>query len=157
MSCYTNLFTDRLNMFHSKPILFLLIILSSYHSTNGWRHFWKGRRDGGNLGNPSSVKLEKPLPADEWFTQNLDHFNPTNKETWKQRFFVNDDYYRPGGPVFIMIGGEGEATAKWMIQGAWIQYAKEHNALCFQLEHRYYGKSYPTELVIKFIRILNTE
>lgn len=45
----------------------------------------------------------------------------------------------------MMIGGEGEATAKWMTQGAWIQYAKEHNALCFQLEHRFYGKSHPTE------------
>lgn len=44
-----------------------------------------------------------------------------------------------------MIGGEGEATAKWMHEGAWIQYAKEFKALCFQLEHRYYGKSHPTE------------
>lgn len=44
-----------------------------------------------------------------------------------------------------MIGGEGEALVDWMTQGAWIDYAKQHNALCFQLEHRYYGKSHPTE------------
>lgn len=44
-----------------------------------------------------------------------------------------------------MIGGEGEMSAKWMYSGAWIDYAKEMNALCFQLEHRYYGKSHPTE------------
>lgn len=49
------------------------------------------------------------------------------------------------GPVFIMIGGEGEATAKWMKKGAWIHYAKQFGALCFQLEHRFYGKSHPTE------------
>lgn len=44
-----------------------------------------------------------------------------------------------------MIGGEGEATAKWMHEGAWIQYAEKFHALCFQLEHRFYGKSRPTE------------
>jgi hypothetical protein len=44
-----------------------------------------------------------------------------------------------------MIGGEGPISPKFMNEGAWTQYAKEHNALCFQLEHRYYGKSHPTE------------
>jgi hypothetical protein len=44
-----------------------------------------------------------------------------------------------------MIGGEGEATAKWMAAGAWIEYAKKLNAFCFQVEHRYYGQSKPTE------------
>jgi hypothetical protein len=43
-----------------------------------------------------------------------------------------------------MIGGEGEATSKWMHKGAWIQYAKKFGALCFQLEHCFYGKSHPT-------------
>ncbi len=44
-----------------------------------------------------------------------------------------------------MIGGEGEANPIWMVDGAWIDYAQEHNAICFQLEHRFYGKSHPTE------------
>lgn len=43
-----------------------------------------------------------------------------------------------------MIGGEGEAQPIWMVQGAWIHYAREMNALCYQLEHRFYGKSRPT-------------
>lgn len=62
-----------------------------------------------------------------------------------QRYYVNDEFFKPGGPVFLMIGGEGEATAKWMKKGAWIRYAKQFGALCFQLEHRFYGKSHPTE------------
>ena len=57
---------------------------------------------------------------------------------------MNNEHYKPGGPVFLMIGGEGEATDKWMHQGAWIRYAADLNALCFQLEHRFYGKSQPT-------------
>lgn len=58
---------------------------------------------------------------------------------------MNDEFMKPNGPVFLMIGGEGEASAKWMKTGAWIHYAKHFDALCFQLEHRYYGKSRPTE------------
>jgi hypothetical protein len=61
-----------------------------------------------------------------------------------QRYFVNDTFYKPNGPIFIMIGGEGTANPAWMLQGAWIEYAKTYNAICFLLEHRYYGKSHPT-------------
>lgn len=43
-----------------------------------------------------------------------------------------------------MIGGEGSISSKWMHEGMWIKYAKDNGALCFQLEHRYYGKSHPT-------------
>ena len=44
-----------------------------------------------------------------------------------------------------MIGGEGPANPIWMSHGAWIDYAQEHNAICFQLEHRFYGESHPTK------------
>lgn len=63
---------------------------------------------------------------------------------------MNADYYKKGGPIFLMIGGEGEATAKWMVEGQWIEYAKQYRALCFQLEHRFYGKSHPTSYDINY-------
>lgn len=44
-----------------------------------------------------------------------------------------------------MIGGEGEADPVWMTHGDWIENAKKYNAFCIQVEHRYYGKSHPTE------------
>lgn len=83
------------------------------------------------------------------------YFTETNKITdlklnlkkiifW-QRYFVNKDFWKTNGPVFIMIGGEGPASAKWMVEGQWLEYAKQFGALCFQLEHRYYGKSHPTK------------
>lgn len=137
-----------------------VILLSVVHTSFGWRQFWKGRRTGGNIGNATnglSAEIGN-LPPDEWFEQLLDHFNPTNTATWKQRFYTNKDYYEPGGPVFLMIGGEGEATAGWMVKGAWVQYAKEHKALCFQLEHRFYGKSHPTEdLSTENLKYLSSE
>lgn len=119
------------------------------------RRFWRGRPHNGTLGQPSqsehchSANGQRipcdPLPADEWFEQLLDHFAATDARTWRQRFYTNREHYAPGGPVFLMIGGEGEATAKWMVQGAWVHYAREHKALMFQLEHRFYGHSHPTE------------
>lgn len=129
----------------------------------GWRFFLRGRQRGGNLGNPSNKTETSSLGSVEelWFNQTLDHFDPTNDAKWSQvrfisyssrsftkrpfqRYFVNKEHYKAGGPVFLMIGGEGEANKKWMEEGAWIHYAKNFNALCFQLEHRFYGKSRPT-------------
>lgn len=45
----------------------------------------------------------------------------------------------------MMIGGEGEENPIWMVEGSWIQYAQQVNALCILVEHRFYGKSHPTE------------
>lgn len=64
-----------------------------------------------------------------------------------QRYFVNEDFYKPGGPVFLMIGGEGPANPAWMKEGTWLTYAQKLGALCFMLEHRFYGKSHPTTYV----------
>ncbi|KAM9318951.1 thymus-specific serine protease [Pholidichthys leucotaenia] len=81
---------------------------------------------------------------EQWFTQRLDHFNGADTRVWKQRFFVNEAFYRPGGPVFLMIGGEGPANSAWMQNGTWLTYAEKLWAVCFMLEHRFYGKSRPT-------------
>ena len=47
------------------------------------------------------------------------------------------------GPVFLMIGGEGNLSSKWLNFGAMVEYAAQHNALLLGLEHRFYGKSHP--------------
>lgn len=81
-----------------------------------------------------------------------------------QRYFVNDTFYRPGGPVFLMIGGEGPANPAWMQYGTWLLYAQKLGALCLLLEHRFYGKSHPTEWVSerkermkeRALRVMNT-
>lgn len=44
-----------------------------------------------------------------------------------------------------MVGGEGAADPRWMVKGAWIEYAKVFKALCIYLEHRFYGETHPTE------------
>ncbi|XP_012279543.1 putative serine protease K12H4.7 [Orussus abietinus] len=122
-----------------------------------WRTFTKGRARGGNVGAP---KLSKhyDLPPDQWIEQNLDHFNPTETRTWLQRYFVNTEYYKQGGPIFLMISGESTARAEWMAEGEWIEYAKQFGAMCFQVEHRFYGKSHPTsDLSVKNLMFLSSE
>ncbi|XP_050433529.1 putative serine protease K12H4.7 [Adelges cooleyi] len=98
------------------------------------------------LGEPNSPETRNAQPVvDYWFQQKLDHFNATDKRTWKQRYQINEQFYKSGGPVFLMIGGEDKMSSKWTNSGAWIEYAGEFNAVCFQLEHRFYGDSHPTE------------
>merc|ERR1711936_1557613 len=82
---------------------------------------------------------------DQYFEQVLDHFNPIDERTWQQRFWENLEHYAEGGPAFIMIGGEAEANPKWMTYGQWYKWAEENGAAMFELEHRYYGQSQPTE------------
>lgn len=138
-------------------LLLLSIALSILSISTAWRTFLRGRSKGGNLGEPV-VSSKKSLPKEQWFTQYLDHFNPTDVHVWKQRYFVNSDFYKPNGPIFLMIGAEGIANPKWMIEGQWIEYAKEFGAMCFYLEHRFYGKSHPTsDLSVKNLVYLSSE
>ncbi|XP_023237167.1 putative serine protease F56F10.1 [Centruroides sculpturatus] len=121
--------------------------------------FFRGRPRGkfGMLRSPARNEGES-LPEDRWFLQKLDHFNPTDNRVWKQRYFVNASFYKPGGPVFLQIGGEGEANPVWMIKGQPMNYAKTYNAFAVMLEHRYYGKSHPTEdTSVKNLRYLTSE
>lgn len=122
------------------------------------KHFRLGRSKGGNLGAPGGYNGEK-LPSEQWFKQKLDHSNPSDLRVWKQRYYVNDSFYdfNNPGPVFLMIGGEGEADARWMVKGAWIEYAKKFKALCINLEHRFYGASHPTvDLSVKNLQYLSS-
>lgn len=125
--------------------LLVLVCLIAQSSSLGFRN---GRHMNGFLGQPSSMPtLQRSLDVEDlWFEQRLNHFKPDDTRTWQQRYFVNDAFYRNDSqaPVFLMIGGEGEATKSWMREGAWIHYAEHFGALCIQLEHRFYGKSHPT-------------
>ncbi|KAL8619522.1 hypothetical protein ACOMHN_011873 [Nucella lapillus] len=100
----------------------------------------------------------KPLSPDLWFNQTLNHFDSADTRTFQQRYFMNDKYYKPGGPVFLSIGGEGPANPIWMENGAWVQYAQEHKAMMFMMEHRYYGKTHPTaDMSVDNLQFLSSE
>ena len=56
---------------------------------------------------------------------------------------MNDTFHTPGGPIFLMLSGEAEASPIWMVEGAWIRYAQMYDAMLVLLEHRFYGFSQP--------------
>uniref|UniRef100_A0A7E4ZS57 Serine protease K12H4.7 n=1 Tax=Panagrellus redivivus TaxID=6233 RepID=A0A7E4ZS57_PANRE len=82
------------------------------------------------------------------FTQIVDHFSDSDNSTWNQRLLVNDAYfnYTTDSPViFIQIGGEDTASIVWTCwtNYTYISLAVQHGALVLQLEHRFFGYSYP--------------
>uniref|UniRef100_A0A7E4V1F8 Serine protease K12H4.7 n=1 Tax=Panagrellus redivivus TaxID=6233 RepID=A0A7E4V1F8_PANRE len=82
------------------------------------------------------------------FTQIVDHFSDSDNRTWNQRLLVNDVYfnYTTDSPViFIQIGGEDTASIVWTCWTnlTYISLAVQHGALVLQLEHRFFGYSYP--------------
>ena len=89
----------------------VLLFAGFVNLCHGSLHFLRGRPRGGMLAAPSADAIHvKDLPQDQWFTQRLDHFDDSNTKTWQQRYFYNDKFFRkPDGPVFLSIGGEGEA------------------------------------------------
>ncbi|KAL2801918.1 serine carboxypeptidase S28-domain-containing protein [Aspergillus granulosus] len=76
----------------------------------------------------------------------IDHDNPS-LGTYQNRYWVNDAYYAPGGPVIVYDVGEvnaedssGHLTSNVSFFRSLIQ---EFNAIGIVWEHRYYGESLP--------------
>ncbi|KAK0395769.1 hypothetical protein QR680_001419 [Steinernema hermaphroditum] len=107
------------------------------------------------MGRPMGGLLPDPPAHDDADTQNLwigtilqdvDHFDLQNPNQFEQRYWYNARWYKSGGPIFLMIGGESEASANWVTNPnvTYLTWAQEYGAAVYQLEHRYYGKSQPT-------------
>ena len=48
--------------------------------------------------------------------------------------------------MFVFIGGEGQESCSRLTSRMYLwDLAKEHNALLMNVEHRFYGQSYPTK------------
>ncbi|KAI1118069.1 peptidase S28 [Nemania sp. NC0429] len=97
----------------------------------------------------ASVLPRNKRPA-YYFDQPIDHFPhnpryvPHAKGTFKHRYFVETSYYKPGGPVFLYLGGEGPIDNDSHLDGSLIeQFMKRFNGIGVVLENRYYGTSVP--------------
>ncbi|KAJ1736641.1 hypothetical protein LPJ72_001233, partial [Coemansia sp. Benny D160-2] len=77
------------------------------------------------------------------FTQPLDHFDSNNKQQFQQTYYVQNQYYRAGGPVLLYSIGERTATDA-DIEDGWINVlARQTHGLVVLLELRFYGDSMP--------------
>ncbi|ELU04397.1 hypothetical protein CAPTEDRAFT_174591 [Capitella teleta] len=78
-----------------------------------------------------------------YITQKVDHFGFANDNTYKQRYLLNDQHWRPGSPIFFYTGNEG--AIDWFCNNTGImwEWAPSFNAMLIFAEHRYYGESLP--------------
>ncbi|KAK0415707.1 hypothetical protein QR680_012076 [Steinernema hermaphroditum] len=111
---------------------------------NRKRWLLHGRPWHGLVPPPAAAVQDDQFP-DQWFTQPVDNFDSSNKQTYNQRYWSNNQWYKEGGPIFLMLGGEGPEDNSWVSFEPleWLQLAKKHNAMVFLIEHRYYGESLP--------------
>lgn len=80
-------------------------------------------------------------PRTEFVKQPLNHFINMDHE-WEQRYFVNEDFFISGGPIFIYVG-KGFEFFEVMYRGEIYDFSKSLNGITFALEHRFYGASRP--------------
>lgn len=45
--------------------------------------------------------------------QNSSRYEPHTTDTFRQRYFFDSSYYKPGGPVFLYIGGETSGESRF--------------------------------------------
>lgn len=80
----------------------------------------------------------------------VDNFAPINaQQKWAgkgQRYWINDQFFGgKGSPILVFIGGEGQESCTRLGPRMYAyNLAQEHNALMVNVEHRFYGESYPT-------------
>ncbi|CAH1647192.1 unnamed protein product [Spodoptera littoralis] len=87
----------------------------------------------------------------------VDHFDPHNSATFRQKFMYNEEFFGgDGSPIFIMIGGDWPIYHNWLTNGNMYEMARENKGYQVYIEHRYYGESqvFPTSTT-ENLRFLN--
>ena len=82
-------------------------------------------------------------PPQYYDQQTVDHFSEQSG-TFTQKFYENGEFYMPGGPVFLYIGGEGPMSSS-AVTGRTVNHylAQVFGGTTVALEHRFYGESQP--------------
>ncbi|KAK1922604.1 serine carboxypeptidase S28-domain-containing protein [Papiliotrema laurentii] len=94
------------------------------------------------------------------FDQPLSHFDPAHNSTFCQRYWIDGSAYKPGGPIFLLDGGEtsGANRIPFLETGILDILSNATNGIGIVLEHRYYGHSVPVpNLSTDNLRFLNNE
>ena len=98
------------------------------------------------------------IPVDHFHNESL--YEPHSDAFFDNRYWFDDTYYKPGGPVFLLIVGESEATFRLPIlqKGIIYQLSQKYGGLGVVIEHRYFGRSQPQDdLSTENLRFLTTD
>mmetsp|Transcript_22469 Transcript_22469/g.55875 ORF Transcript_22469/g.55875 Transcript_22469/m.55875 type:complete len:496 (+) Transcript_22469:102-1589(+) len=91
----------------------------------------------------STPRASGAFPKPRFFTTLRDHFSG-EPNTWQQAYYVNASFHKPGGPVFLCVGGEGPPLDGSVVVSSVhcnnaVEWLQETGAIMFAVEHRYYG------------------
>ncbi|WVQ81073.1 hypothetical protein IAT38_003195 [Cryptococcus sp. DSM 104549] len=92
------------------------------------------------------------------FDQPISHFDSSVNGTFCHRYWIDASSYEPGGPVYLLDGGEtsGEDRLAFLDKGILQILSNATKGLSIVLEHRYYGESVPvSSLSTDNLRFLN--
>jgi hypothetical protein len=130
-------------------------VLISCHS-----QFQKPLQEQGQEIHFEAAKIEVPI----------DHFSPEDNRTYTNRFWTNNTFYRPGGPVFFYDAGErgvsdGNLISVSSLSHPLMNLTRAFHGYAIVWEHRFYGQSSPFSLHVDSpdaekqaaYRFLNTE
>ncbi|GAA5950101.1 hypothetical protein JCM21900_004598 [Sporobolomyces salmonicolor] len=84
---------------------------------------------------------------------------PSPDATFEQRYWYDATFYKPGGPVFLLDGGEtsGEDRIPFLEKGILRVLSEATGGIGVVLEHRFYGESFPVDtLSTDNLRFLTT-
>uniref|UniRef100_A0A1L8DPD6 Putative thymus-specific serine protease n=1 Tax=Nyssomyia neivai TaxID=330878 RepID=A0A1L8DPD6_9DIPT len=125
-------------------ILFLCLVLLSIGFSDVFGNPWKILEDLHKEPPPPTPKGNPRAVTEKWIEQRLSHFDDSNNATFDMRYLANDQFYQPGGPIFIYVGGEWSVSPGWILGGHMFDMAREMNGYMFYTEHRFYGQTRPT-------------
>ena len=125
--------------------------------TTEYTHFGFGVQHMRNRKSPLKLFLGGAVAGCENIEQHyfqdaiIDNFDGSDRlRKWEgdgQRYWLNKELWGGVGyPIFVFIGGEGEEACGRLAKDKSYMYtlARQHRALLVDVEHRFYGESYPT-------------
>ncbi len=85
-----------------------------------------------------TISQDIPPYTTEWFTQDLNHFNPQDTRTFQERYLIWDDVWDKSNnaPIFFYAGNEGDVGDFWNNTGLMFDLAPHYKALVLFAEHR---------------------
>ena len=104
-----------------------------------------------HLDQPLERRQDDSTYAPHMIDMPIDHFPdnpryaPHTNATFRQRYYFDSRYYKPGGPVYLYIGGETSGPSRFSnLETGIIQILMSAtHGLGVILENRYYGESFP--------------
>lgn len=92
----------------------------------------------------ANLKLFTVIAQPQTIRMPIDHFNQSDTRTYANRFWVNETFYKPGGPVIMFDWGEQGVTDDAVVSyfdrnASNMALAERYNGLAIIWEHRFYG------------------